>query len=135
MNNQDIRWQQRFQQFEKAFALLQMAIAIEKPSIIERAGLVQCFEITFELARRLLKDYLRAEGFIVNSSRHAIKQAFQSGLISAGHDWIDALHDRNLTTHTYNEQTATAVEQKIRQVYYPFLQELQRIFADKMYKC
>ena len=38
MSDQGIRWQQRFHQFDKAFVLLQSAIAIEKPSIIERRG-------------------------------------------------------------------------------------------------
>ena len=132
MNNQDIRWQQRFQQFEKAFALLQIAIAIEQPSITERAGLIQFFEMAFELGWKLLKDYQQAQGFTINSPRDAIKQAFQSNLISAGHAWLDALDDRNLTVYTYNEQTAVAVEQKIRQVYYPFLLELQQVFTNNL---
>jgi hypothetical protein len=37
-----------------------------------------------------------------------------------------ALEDRNLITHTYQEQTALAVEQKIRQTYYPLLLQLQQ---------
>jgi nucleotidyltransferase substrate binding protein (TIGR01987 family) len=71
--------------------------------------LIQFFEITFELAWKLLKDYEEIEGLIAKTPRAAIKQAFQSGLISNGHDWIDALQDRNLTSHTYNEETAIAV--------------------------
>lgn len=132
MSTQDIRWQQRARQFAKAFALLQTAIAIEKLSILERAGLIQFFEMAFELAWKLLKDYQEAEGFSISSPRDAIKQAFQSGLIENGHDWIDALEDRNLTTHTYNEQIAVAVEEKIRQTYYPLLQALQLSFAKRV---
>jgi nucleotidyltransferase substrate binding protein (TIGR01987 family) len=132
MSNQDIRWKQRAEQFGKAFGLLQSAINLEKLSIIERAGLIQFFEMAFELSWKLLKDYQEAEGYTINSPRDAIKQAFQSGLISKGHDWIDALDDRNLTTHIYNEQIAIAVEQKIRQVYYPLLQSLHSLFAEKL---
>jgi nucleotidyltransferase substrate binding protein (TIGR01987 family) len=132
MYQQDIRWKQRQHQFEKAFTLLQSAMAIEKPSIVERAGLIQFFEMAFELAWKLLKDYQEAEGFSISSPREAIKQAYQSELIDKGHDWIDALDDRNLTTHTYNEQIAVAVEQKIRQTYYPLLQDLQRNFTKKL---
>lgn len=132
MNAPDIRWQQRFHQFEKAFSLLQQAIAIAQPSIIERAGLIQFFEMAFELGWKLLKDYEEAEGYSVKSPRDAIKQAFQAGFIRDGHDWIDALEDRNLTTHTYNEQTAIEVERKIRNKYFPRLQELHQDFTAKL---
>lgn len=131
MNASDIRWKQRFNQFEKAFALLQSAIAIEHPSIIERAGLIQFFEMAFELGWKLLKDYQETEGYVINSPRDAIKQGYQSQIIEAGHEWINALEDRDLTTHTYNEQTAELVERKIRQDYYPLLLSLRQTFAEK----
>jgi nucleotidyltransferase substrate binding protein (TIGR01987 family) len=132
MTDLDSRWQQRFGQFEKAFSLLQEAIRIEKPSVTERAGLIQFFEMSFELGWKLLKDFEEAEGFIVKSPRDAIKQAFQANLISEGHDWIAALEDRNLTTHTYNEETAVHVEMKIRESYFPCLQQLQVEFSAKV---
>jgi nucleotidyltransferase substrate binding protein (TIGR01987 family) len=132
MEPQDIRWRQRFSQFEKAFLLLQAAILINNPSVVERAGLIQFFEMAFELGWELLKDFQEAEGFTINSPRDAIKQAFQSNIISQGHDWIDALEDRNLTTHTYNNQTAIAVEQKIRLKYYPCLLQVYVDFKAKV---
>jgi hypothetical protein len=69
MNDPDIRWKQRFSQFEKAFALLQSAMAIEHPSIVERAGLIQFFEMTFEIGWKLLKDFLEAEGYVETFAR------------------------------------------------------------------
>lgn len=125
----DIRWQQRFNHFEKAFLLLRDAVAIENPSVVERAGLIQFFEMAFELAWKLLKDFEEAEGFVVRSPREAIKRAFEAGMIGEGHDWIDALEDRNLTTHTYNEETALEVERKIRLKYFPLLDQLHREFS------
>jgi nucleotidyltransferase substrate binding protein (TIGR01987 family) len=132
MNTEDIRWRQRFNQFEKAYLLLHDAILIEKPSVVERAGLIQFFEMAFELAWKLLKDYEEAEGFEVKSPRDSIKLAFQANIISQGHDWIDALEDRNLTTHTYNEKTAQLVEQKIRATYFPCLRKLYQDFTAKV---
>lgn len=132
MNAPDIRWKQRFNQFEKAFALLQSAITIKHPSVTERAGLIQFFEMAFELGWKLLKDFLEAEGYAINSPRDAIKQGYQSQIIEAGHEWINALEDRNLTTHTYNEQTAELVERKIRQDYYPLLLSLKQTFTEKV---
>ncbi len=104
MKNKDIRWIQRFQNFEKAFLLLQETVQIKSPSVTERAGLIQFFEMTFELAWKLLKDYEEEEGFVIKSPRDAIKQAFQTNIINEGHTWIDALEDRNLTSHTYHEK-------------------------------
>ncbi len=132
MIEEDIRWIQRFSNFERAFLLLQDSLKTEPLSILERAGLIQFFEMTFELAWKLLKDYEETEGFIVKTPREAIKQAFQSGLISNGHDWIDALQDRNLTAHTYNEETAIAVETKIRSKYFQLLEEVYAYFKNKI---
>jgi len=132
MNTHDVRWRQRFDQFVKSFALLESAMAIEKMTVIERAGLIQFFEMAFEQSWKLLKDYLEAEGFTIASPRQAIKQAFQSGLVTDGHAWISALEDRNLTTHTYNEQTASLVEQKIRDAYFPLLKSLHAVFHDRI---
>lgn len=128
---EDTRWKQRFEQFDRAFGLLQQAVAIESPSVVERAGVVQFFEISFELAWKLLKDFQESEGYTIVSPRDAIKQAFQSGLIEDGHGWINALSDRNLTTHTYNEKTAVEVDQKIRAEYFPLLLTLRSSFVER----
>lgn len=129
---QDIRWKQRFQQYSNAFTLLQNAISIQHPSVVERAGIIQFFEMAFELAWKLLKDYQVAEGYQINSPRSAIKQAFQSELIEQGHAWIQALEDRSLTTHTYNESTAQLVEDKIRHDYFPLLEQLHASFSERV---
>ncbi len=132
MNTHDVRWRQRFDQFDKSFSLLESAMTIEKMTVIERAGLIQFFEMAFEQSWKLLKDFQESEGFTIASPRQAIKQAFQSGLVTDGHAWISALEDRNLTTHTYNEQTADLVEQKIRNDYFPLLKSLHALFRDRI---
>jgi nucleotidyltransferase substrate binding protein (TIGR01987 family) len=83
--NPDVRWKQRLRQFEKLFAKLELAIQIISPSFVERAGLIQFFEMAFEQGWKLLKDYLTEQGFDINSPREAIKQAFQNQLIVNGH--------------------------------------------------
>ena len=131
MTTQDIRWQQRFQNFEKSFSYLEHAIDIEDPEIVQRAGLIQFFEMTFELAWKTLKDYLESQGFLdVNSPRTVLKKAFEIGLIGDGHQWLQCLQDRNLTSHTYNEEIASEIETTIRQTYYPLLHQLHRTFKE-----
>ena len=120
----DIRWKQRFENFEKAFLLLECAIHIDNPSEVERAGLIQFFEMTFELGWKMMKDYLEAQGFLVKTPRETIKQAFQIELIDDGQTWLLALEDRNLTTHTYDEETAIQIEKLIREKYFPVMKDL-----------
>ena len=58
----DIRWKQRFQNFEKAYLLLEQSTSIKSLTDIERAGLIQFFEMSFELAWKLIKDFPQAGG-------------------------------------------------------------------------
>jgi nucleotidyltransferase substrate binding protein (TIGR01987 family) len=134
MENHDIRWKQRFINFEKAFLLLKDVMGIKNLSVAERAGLIQFFEMAFELSWKLLKDFEEEEGFVVKSPRDAIKQAYQADLISEGHVWMGALKDRNLTTHTYHEQTALEVEERIRNDYFPMLEALYIDFKNRALK-
>ncbi len=125
MNEQDVRWKQRFQNLEKSLSFLELAMKIENPDIIQKAGLIQFFEISFELSWNVLKDYLEDQGFFeLRSPRDTIKKAFQVGLITDGHLWIQALQNRNLTAHTYDEKMADQVADEIRFVYYPLIQEI-----------
>jgi hypothetical protein len=43
-----------------------------------------------------------------------------------------SLKDRNLTSHTYNEETAIAVEAKIRDKYFQLLAEVYDYFKNKI---
>lgn len=121
----DIRWKQRLQNFSRANQLLQESLTIKKPSKVERAGIIQFYEMSFELAWKTLKDFLTEQGFEVASPRQAIKQGFQSNIIEDGHLWIKALEDRNLTVHTYDEAKAIEVESDIRTSYAPLLLALE----------
>lgn len=120
----DTRWRQRFENFERSFKLLERYSKQEIKTELEQAGIIQFFEITFELARKVLKDYLESQGYIVKSPRETLKQAFQIGLIEEGHNWIDALSKRNLTTHTYDEEFAKKFVREVVQVYVPIFKSL-----------
>lgn len=82
------------------------------------------FEMSFELAWKVLKDYLEYQEYEVKSPRETVKTAFQIGLIDNGHIWIDALSDRNLTTHTYDEELANKMTKEILDLYLPELKKM-----------
>lgn len=124
MKKKEIRWQQRFNNFEKTVKLLERTLEIKKPSEAEKGGLVQFYEMAFELSWKTLKDYSEAEGFNVKSPRETIKTAFQAEFISNGHLWLEALEDRNLTAHIYDEATSDKVIKKIRTNYFHIIKEL-----------
>ena len=125
MERKDIRWHQRFQNFEKALHYLEAAMNIKDPDIIQKAGLIQFFEMSFELSWNLIKDYLEEQGFVdISTPRGAIKKGFEIGLISDGHLWMKLLEDRNLTSNAYDEKTVTEIEHLIREHYFPLLKGL-----------
>jgi nucleotidyltransferase substrate binding protein (TIGR01987 family) len=108
--NPDIRWKQRFSNFEKAVNQLQRFIAKGKLNEFEEQGLIQCFEYTYELGCNVLKDYLEYAGHQeINGSRTAIMTAFRFGLIEDGEGWMEMFKDRNKSSHTYNEDTANEI--------------------------
>lgn len=123
-NLKEIRYKQRFSNFEKSFLLLEKYISNTNFSELERAGIIQIFEMTFELSWKLLKDFLESEGIIVKSPRESIKTAFQNEIIINGHVWIDALTNRNLSAHTYDEALAIKLVEEIKSLYYPELKQL-----------
>lgn len=123
-NLKEIRWKQRFENFNKSYTLLKKYSSGPIVTELEKAGIIQFFEMTFELGWKVLKDYLESEGYIVKSPRETIKQAFQVGIIENGHVWIDALSNRNLTTHTYDEELANKMTQEIIKIYLPELERM-----------
>ena len=89
--NPDIRWKQRFENYEKALFLLREAMAdIEDLSDLEKEGAVQRFEFTVELAWKTLKDYLEHSGVALAqiTPKNVVKQAFSAKIIRDGQLWI-----------------------------------------------
>lgn len=143
----DIRWEQRFTNFVKAVQKLTQAVQYIQIHIIGQAepqdnhhsspvldeiikeGLIQRFEYTHELAWNVMKDYAAYQGnTTVGGSRDATREAFQLQLISDGNVWMDMIGSRNKTSHTYNQETADEIFQKILREYHPAFLE----FKEKM---
>jgi nucleotidyltransferase substrate binding protein (TIGR01987 family) len=130
---QDIRWKQRFENFQRALKQLSLAMDLkaQRPlSDLEQQGLIQGFEFTHELAWNVLKDYLEMEGIQgLIGSRSTAREAFKRGLVMDGEAWMDMIEKRNLSSHTYNQTVALTIVESIAERYYPAFCELQQRFA------
>ena len=133
-NNKDIRWRQRFENFEKAYRLLERTVQIKNPSEAEKGGTIQFYEMAFELAWKMLKDYLEAEGLNAQSPREVLKTDYQYEVITKGHKWLTALDDRNITVKKKKKKTADLVVEKIKSSYFDLIKNLYKTFRHKKSK-
>jgi nucleotidyltransferase substrate binding protein (TIGR01987 family) len=119
MADPDVRWRQRFNNFERDLQVLQ------------QQGLIQGLEFTHELAWNLLKDYLQYKGITeVIGSRDATRLAFQNGLILDGEGWMAMIKARNQSSHTYNMEQAEAIARDVVDRYAPLFAVLRGRFRD-----
>ena len=123
-DNEDIRWQQRFANYQKALKKLieGIELADSEPlgqdlQDIVNEGIIQRFEFTHELAWNVMKDYATYQGVNdIRGSRDAIRYALRQDLISDAL-WMETINARNLTSHDYNQDTANDVSDKIKNCY------------------
>ncbi len=108
-----LRWKLRFENFSKAYHVLQRRVTeYQQHQDLEayQMALIQGFEIIIELSWKVLKDYLENEGFQeVSTPKTVIRQAYQSNIIDQGELWLEALQLRNLASHTYDEATTKII--------------------------
>ena len=117
--NQDIRWKQRFKNYQRALSQLAKFVQKENLNELEEQGLIQAFEYTHELAWKTLSDFLKDRGSSeIFGSKDATREAFNLGLISDGEIWMDMIRSRNLTSHTYNEEIAKEIVYNISMFYH-----------------
>lgn len=135
--NQEVRWRYRFRNFSRAYTLLREATErdVSELNELEREGVIQRFEYTFELAWNTLKDRLEYGGVVLTevTPRNVIRQAFAAKLVPDAETWTDMLIDRNLMSHTYDFARFEAVIQNIRSRYLSVLDDLYlRVGAEVM---
>ena len=124
------RWHLRFANFKAALATLREGIDLlsKRPlSSLERDGLIQRFEYTWEQSWKVMLDYLGATGIkvaVINPA-NVNRAAFQAGLISDGDAWVKARKDRNIVSHEYGIDQAMRVANDIVSVYMALFDELE----------
>ena len=126
--NREVRWKQRFQNFERAYLLLSSDIAATIASMSERekSGVIQHFQLLFELSWNVLKDYLEHNGVhmsIITPSA-VFKAAFKAELVTQAEQWLASLQMRNKSTHIYDEKVMDEVLDFIPTEFYPLVRDL-----------
>jgi nucleotidyltransferase substrate binding protein (TIGR01987 family) len=136
--NPDIRWRQRFENFDRALGLLREALADgqENLSPLEQEGAAQRLEYTLELAWKCMKDYLEDSGVTISPAtpRQVIKEAFVAKLITDGQTWINMLNHRNLLSHTYDFAVFEEAIRATEDHYLPTLQALHEFLSKELQK-
>lgn len=144
----DIRWEQRFSNFSRAMVKLQQSVEYILNDFVDenvdeegvdsvldemvKEGLIQRFEYTHELAWKVMKDYAEYQGVTsISGSRDAIREALQMNLIDSGEVWMDMMLSRNKTSHTYNEETANEIYNKILKEYFPEFKKFRSTMEEK----
>ena len=126
MENKDIRWQQRFNNYSKALSQLEKFIEKgENLNELEEQGLIQSFEYNFELAWNLIKDYYENQGVTnIQGSKDAFRLAFNRGLITDGELWMQMIDSRVKTSHSYDKEKADEIADAVLHTYYALFKAL-----------
>ncbi len=148
MANEEIRWEQRFSNYQKALVKLTEAVEyIKNPdndnknsrqfrvlNEIVKEGLIQRFKYTYEMAWNVMKDYALFQGNTeIAGSRDAIRYAFASSLIENGEIWMEMIKSRIKTSHTYDEETADDIFEKILNHYLDAFQAFEAVMKSKIH--
>lgn len=132
MSEKDVRWKQRLNNLKLALGQLGDAVNLSKQrdlSLLEQQGLIQAFEFTHELAWNVIKDYFYFQGnSAITGSRDASREAFKVGLVENGDIWMEMIQSRNRTSHTYNQDLAKKIADRVINAYFPTFEA----FTNKM---
>lgn len=114
------RLNERIENFNRAFEIFCDAVNAynkSRENILTHMALIQSYEVCFELAWKVLKDYLAENGIIVYMPKEVIKEAFHNNVIENGQIWIDMLNARNATSHEYNMDKINSILNNISTSY------------------
>ena len=109
----------------RAVARLREGIAAASDDL-DRDGVIQRFEFTFELFWKALRLVLEQEGICCTTPRECLKAAFRLGLIEDEQPALDMLAARNRMSHTYSEDDARQIFNEIGDRYFPLVERVAK---------
>lgn len=131
----DVRWKQRFDNFDRAVVLLREPFEadVSRLSALAREGTTRRLASAVELAWKTLKDYLEQEGQSIRpvTPRNVFEEAFAARILRDGQVWIDMLDHRNLLAHSYDRVTFDQAVLAIRDRYLAAIEDLHDWFLSR----
>jgi len=97
---------------------------------LDRDGVIQRFEFTFELFWKAIKILMEQEGFEFAGPRSCIKEGARRGFVAEGEMLPDMLEDRNKASHVYDESTAQEIFERIKGEYVVLIEKNIRLFEN-----
>lgn len=101
---------------QKAYQKLSSGVVSAKEEL-EKDGVIQRFEFTFELLWKALKILLEEKGIKALTPKDVLKEAFRLEWIENEGTFLDMLEARNATSHIYDEKTAQEIFESIKEDY------------------
>ena len=130
---------------EKALDSLRRSIDISKKYLLDpstpadlrqtlQAGVIQHFEFCYELSWKMLKRQIEKESPVSSavdafSFQELIRDGAERQLIIHAENWLIYRHQRNITSHTYQEEKAESVYQTAIEFYPDAVELLKAIKA------
>ena len=105
--------------FQKTLLELNKFLDLPIQNDRDRAGIIQAFEFTFEQSWKSIQKIASAEWLEAASPKKAFAVALQNGWILMPDEprWLQMIKDRNLTSHTYEQELAKEILKRIQQDY------------------
>lgn len=108
---------------EKAFDKLRDGAENAKDEL-DKDGVIQRFEFTFELLWKTLKIFLRDRGIEVKTPKDSMAESFKVGWIQDEETFLDMLEDRDKTSHIYDKETSEVIFERIKSRYVRAVKEV-----------
>ena len=109
---------------------LKEALAITKPSDLERDGTIQRFEYCYELMWKLAQRILKSNEINAEAPKSVFRELGRLGWINNVEDWIDFQKVRNETSHEYGEKLAIK-SYALAKIFLPLAEQLFDILKEK----
>ncbi len=123
--------QEMVMDFQNALRQMEGALALPAENDVIKAGCIQYFEFSFELAWKTVKHMAEDEGLTdCMSPKAALKTAFANGWIGDEEIWLEMLSSRNTMSHTYNAAEALRIYDRLR-AYLKAMGKLANVLAAK----
>lgn len=115
---------------QTALERLEDALKLDSELDVYKAGCIQYFEFTFELAWKAIKSTAEAQGVDPGGSpKSCLKTAYGQGWIEEEIVWLSMLEARNRMSHTYDAKDALKVYEKLHAFVAPIRALLKNLTA------